>query len=216
MACRDEKKCKSKADEIRREVSNSGNSVGVVDPMLLDLADLASVHRFVQGVLKKKHSRLDYLINNAGLLAKSGYRTAQGFEGLLGTMHLGHFALTKWLEPLLLRLPNGTDNSRPTQPARVINVASDAFMFGRFYPTLMTDDYRHDWHGEVTDNCPNVLRFISCCPALACPHTNGYARAKLANILHAMELQKHFEAGYLSASHPTCGSDSDATADSCR
>ena len=186
--------------------------------MVLDLADLVSVRRFVE-VVKKNYSQLDYLINNAGLVSESGYRTAQGFEGLLGTMHLGHFSLTKWLEPLLLRPPNSDSNSNSslTQPARVINVASDAFIAGNFHPSLMTDDnYRHDWHGELTDNCPTILHVLSCCPALACPHTNGYARAKLANILHAMELQKHFEAGYLSATAAASSCTSDSDSHSCR
>lgn len=213
MACRDMKKCNTKADEIRQKMTESKYSAGVVDPMFLDLADLVTVRSFVEA-MKKNYSQLDYLINNAGLLSNSGYRTAQGFEGLIGTMHLGHFSLTKWLEPLLLHPPNSDSNRSLAQPARVINVASGAFVAGNFHPSLMTDDnYRHDWHGEVTDNCPTFLHVISCCPALACPHTNGYARAKLANVLHTMELQKHFDAGYISAAS-SCASDSDSN--SCR
>lgn len=55
-----------------------------------------------------------------------------------------------------------------------------------------------DLQGEITDNCPTIYMArgyvpVYCCPMLACPHTNGYARAKLANILHAFELQRRID-----------------------
>ncbi|OBG92441.1 retinol dehydrogenase [Mycobacterium sp. E136] len=55
----------------------------------LDLADLASVRRFADGV-----ESLDVLVNNAGVLGLPLTRTVDGFEAHMGTNHLGHFALT--------------------------------------------------------------------------------------------------------------------------
>jgi NAD(P)-dependent dehydrogenase (short-subunit alcohol dehydrogenase family) len=80
----------------------------------LDLASLASVADFATRVARH-HGAVDLLINNAGVMAPPLRRvTADGFELQLGTNHLGHFALTAGLLPLLRRAP---------QP-RVVNVSS--------------------------------------------------------------------------------------------
>ena len=47
-------------------------------------------------------SRVDLLMNNAGVMAIPLRRTAQDFEAQFATNHLGHFALTARLLPLLL------------------------------------------------------------------------------------------------------------------
>jgi NAD(P)-dependent dehydrogenase (short-subunit alcohol dehydrogenase family) len=61
----------------------------------LDLADLASVRAFADGV----DEPVDLLVNNAGLMMPPLGRTADGFELQFGTNHLGHFALTNLLLP---------------------------------------------------------------------------------------------------------------------
>jgi NAD(P)-dependent dehydrogenase (short-subunit alcohol dehydrogenase family) len=61
----------------------------------LDLADLASVRAFAEGV----DEPVDLLINNAGVMIPPLGRTADGFELQFGTNHLGHFALTNLLLP---------------------------------------------------------------------------------------------------------------------
>jgi retinol dehydrogenase 12 len=82
--------------------------------LLLDLADLASVRKAADEFIRLGEP-LHVLINNAGVGGARG-RTADGFEIHFGINHLGHFALTMALLPLL------TDSS----PARIVNVASDA------------------------------------------------------------------------------------------
>lgn len=81
----------------------------------LDLADLAAVRAFAER-LSAQHERIECLINNAGVMALPYGRTADGFERQLGTNHLGHFALTGLLMPLLRAAPG----------SRVVNVASKA------------------------------------------------------------------------------------------
>lgn len=81
----------------------------------LDLADLASVREFAAQV-----DEVDLLINNAGVMALSG-ETRDGFEIQFGVNHLGHFALTGLLLPLLLARPG----------ARVVTVSSKAHAAGR-------------------------------------------------------------------------------------
>lgn len=82
--------------------------------LLLDLADLASVRRAADDFLALGEP-LHVLVNNAGVGGARG-RTSDGFEMHFGINHLGHFALTMALLPLL------TDST----PARIVNVASDA------------------------------------------------------------------------------------------
>jgi NAD(P)-dependent dehydrogenase (short-subunit alcohol dehydrogenase family) len=91
-----------------------------VTVMRLDLADLSSVKRFAEE-FTSTYSRLDRLINNAGVMVPPHAKTADGFELQFGTNHLGHFALTARLMSLL----------QETIGARVVNVASSAERFGR-------------------------------------------------------------------------------------
>jgi NAD(P)-dependent dehydrogenase (short-subunit alcohol dehydrogenase family) len=80
MACRDTDKGAAAAAELP----------GSVQVQALDLADLASVRAFADGI----EGPVDVLINNAGVMAVPFRRTADGFEMQFGTNHLGHFALT--------------------------------------------------------------------------------------------------------------------------
>ena len=71
----------------------------------LDLADLSSVEAAAEQ-FGKQHESLDVLVNNAGVMAPPYRQTADGFELQVGTNHLGHFALTARLLPLLLKAEN--------------------------------------------------------------------------------------------------------------
>lgn len=82
-----------------------------VRPLLLD--DLASIRAFAAGW----SGSLDVLINNAGVMMVPHGRTVDGFERHIGTNHLGHFALTELLLPVI------TD--------RVVTIGSDAHRRGR-------------------------------------------------------------------------------------
>jgi NAD(P)-dependent dehydrogenase (short-subunit alcohol dehydrogenase family) len=85
----------------------------------LDLGSLASVRAFAEK-LRAAESRLDLLVNNAGVMMPPYGRTADGFETQLGTNHLGHFALTGLLLELVRRTPK----------ARVVVVSSLAHLWG--------------------------------------------------------------------------------------
>ena len=94
---RDDQKGRSALEKIRREVTSVRATYE-----RLDLASLASVVDFAQR-MHARHS-LDLLINNAGVMALPRRQTtADGFEMQFGTNHLGHFALTARLMPLLRR-----------------------------------------------------------------------------------------------------------------
>ncbi|WP_411561683.1 SDR family NAD(P)-dependent oxidoreductase [Pseudomonas shirazensis] len=69
----------------------------------INLADLNSIHRFCQKQLYQGQP-LSVLFNNAGIQPLSNRReTVDGFELAFGIGHLGHFALTARLLPLLLQ-----------------------------------------------------------------------------------------------------------------
>jgi NAD(P)-dependent dehydrogenase (short-subunit alcohol dehydrogenase family) len=91
----------------------AGNPSASLEVLLLDLASLASVHRFADA-FERRIGTLALLVNNAGVSSPSFLRTADGFELLFGTNHLGHFALTGRLLPSILA----------AKEARVITVAS--------------------------------------------------------------------------------------------
>ncbi|MFD1032330.1 oxidoreductase [Metaplanococcus flavidus] len=76
-----------------------------IEIRLLDVADLASVRSFASGVLRDFGS-LDLLVNNAGVMMPPFSKTTDGFEMQFGSNHLGHFALTALLLPLLNRTPD--------------------------------------------------------------------------------------------------------------
>ncbi|MBB4200310.1 short chain dehydrogenase [Rhodoblastus sphagnicola] len=80
----------------------------------LDVASLASVAAFADS-MRAADRGVDLLINNAGIMAPPArHVTEDGFELQFATNHLGHFALTARLLPLLRR---GVG-------ARVVNVSS--------------------------------------------------------------------------------------------
>ncbi len=83
------------------------------DVLQLDLSSLDAVED-AAGQLHETEDRLDLLINNAGVMMPPYGTTADGFELQFGVNHLGHFALTGHLLPLLASAPM----------ARVVNVAS--------------------------------------------------------------------------------------------
>lgn len=108
----------SKGNEAMGKILKEHGSAKV-RVMELDLASLASVERFSNEFLQE-NDRLDLLINNAGVMIPPYIKTSDGFELQMGTNHLGHFALTSHLMPLLSK----------TAQARVINVSSMAHKRG--------------------------------------------------------------------------------------
>ncbi|WP_413757118.1 oxidoreductase [Streptomyces sp. MMBL 11-3] len=108
LACRSEERGGAAVERLAAEVPHADARFAP-----LDLADLSSVREFA-AAYPREHGRLDLLIDNAGVMALPQGRTADGFETQFGVNHLGHFALTGLLMPLLLATPG----------ARVVSVSS--------------------------------------------------------------------------------------------
>jgi NAD(P)-dependent dehydrogenase (short-subunit alcohol dehydrogenase family) len=96
LACRDAARGQRAVDAIRAETPTAH-----LELVALDLADPGSV-RSCAATFAATHDRLDVLVNNAGVMAIPYRETPDGFEMQFATNHLGHFALTGLLLPLLL------------------------------------------------------------------------------------------------------------------
>jgi len=97
MGCRNQEKAAVALETVKNAAADAAPEV-----MPLDLADLDDV-RACAKQLTDKLDQLDVLMNNAGVMAIPHQRTKQGFEMQFGTNHLGHFALTGLLLPILRR-----------------------------------------------------------------------------------------------------------------
>ena len=139
MACRNQSKAEAACQKL-----TPGNG-GELIPLELDLADLASVRRGAMEVAER-WGGLDLLINNAGLMAPPRQLSAQGFELQFAVNHLGHFALTQQLLPLLR--PGG----------RVVHVSSGASYFGRIAFDDLQGEQRYDaWAAYAQSKLANVM-----------------------------------------------------------
>ncbi len=105
---RDQAKLDTAKAAIESEVSDAN-----VETIVGDLGSLESV-RACGKEANERFDKIDILINNAGVMACPKDQTSDGFEMQFGTNHLGHFALTKHLMPLIEK---GSDK-------RIVNLSS--------------------------------------------------------------------------------------------
>lgn len=78
--------------------------VASLEAGIVDLNSLASVRDFAAD-MALRHSRLDILINNAGVMVPPAGQTADGFETQFGINFVAHFALTGHLFGVLSAAP---------------------------------------------------------------------------------------------------------------
>jgi NAD(P)-dependent dehydrogenase (short-subunit alcohol dehydrogenase family) len=142
MACRSLEIAKVAAAKIQNQEPK-----GKVILKQLDLADLSSVAHFADEILAT-YEQLDVLINNAGVMAIPYQQTADGFEMQLGTNHLGHFALTGRLFPLLQK----------TSGSRVVTVSSYAHILGKIkFDDLNSEKSYQKWLAYGQSKLANIL-----------------------------------------------------------
>ncbi|XP_055737619.1 retinol dehydrogenase 12-like isoform X1 [Salvelinus fontinalis] len=120
MACRDMEKAEGALKEV---IQGSGSQNVVIKK--LDLSNTKSIREFAE-TINKEETKLNILINNAGVMMCPYGKTADGFEMQIGVNHMGHFLLTHLLIDLIKR----------STPARIINVSSLAHFWG----TINLDD----------------------------------------------------------------------------
>ncbi|HEV2638321.1 MAG TPA: SDR family NAD(P)-dependent oxidoreductase [Actinocrinis sp.] len=146
LGCRD----RGRAQQARELILNRSPRAAV-EIVLLDLASLESVQDAAAEVADLT-GRLDLLVNNAGVMAVRPGRTAEGFEIQLGTNHLGHFALTGRLLPLLLA---AGDARVVTQTSVAHRLATSAGLSEAAAFTELPHDSR--WLGYCRSKLANLL-----------------------------------------------------------
>jgi NAD(P)-dependent dehydrogenase (short-subunit alcohol dehydrogenase family) len=117
LACRDQ----GRTDEAMRRIRAAAPRARL-EAIRLDLASLASVREAAQAV-RAATDRIDLLINNAGVMRPPHGLTKDGFELQFGINHLGHFAFTAQVLPLLWHVPG----------SRVVAVSSIAHKNGSIH-----------------------------------------------------------------------------------
>ncbi|KAJ1442920.1 hypothetical protein B484DRAFT_321834 [Ochromonadaceae sp. CCMP2298] len=169
LLCKTPARAEAAVEEIRQR------SGGDVSWLQLDLGDLRSVERCAEQ-LKQTVPRIDILCNNAGVMAIPEREvTKDGFEKHLGINHLGHFALTGLLWPLLAQAPPpSTGTGTGAAYTRIVTVASAAHLLGS---------------GDVMRNDLMLTGEGGYGPWPA------YGNSKLANILFSAELDRRIRNG---------------------
>lgn len=156
MLVRDTEKGEKAAEEITKETK------GVVEVVKLDLASLKSIRECCDH-LKEKETKIDILINNAGVMMCPDWKTEDGFDMQFGTNHLGHFLLTELLLPLVKASAEG--GFRP----RIVIVSSTAHAWAS---GIQWDDI--NWEKNYNSR-------------------KAYGMSKMANVMHAAELARRLE-----------------------
>lgn len=142
MACRDLEKAREAKERVEDEVEDPSLEV-----RRLDLADLSSVREFTDEY-KANNDKLDILCNNAGVMAIPKQETKDGFEKQFGVNHLGHFALTAHLMPVL----------KNAEKARVVNQSSGLHEKGSInFDDLMMEENYDKWEAYANSKLANVL-----------------------------------------------------------
>ena len=135
MACRDQ----LKAEAARQQLLDEG--CADLETLELDLGDLTSVQDGIER-LQQRHTQLDVLINNAGVMAPPRRLSPQGHEWQLAVNHLGHMALTLGVLPMM------TAGADP----RVVTVTSGAQYFGQIRWEDLNWSQRYDRYGAYAQS----------------------------------------------------------------
>ncbi|MEE8305477.1 MAG: SDR family oxidoreductase [Candidatus Tectomicrobia bacterium] len=129
-------------DRITQETGNTA-----VEMLLADLSVQAQVRQLAEEV-RRRFSRLDLLVNNAGAIFSPRHLSADGIEMTFALNHLGYFLLTH----LLL------DSLKASAPARIINVASNAHWRGRInFDDIQGEQRYGGWRAYCQSKLANIM-----------------------------------------------------------
>lgn len=139
----------------------------------LDLTSFKAVEKAAND-FNARSSRLDILICNAGIMAVPLSKTEDGYENQFGTNHMGHALLTKLLLPTMLKTAE-----EPGSDVRVVNLSSSGHHMAPRGGIIYNQDELANWGPW-----------------------RRYGHSKLANILHARELQRQYPSITATSVHP--------------
>jgi NAD(P)-dependent dehydrogenase (short-subunit alcohol dehydrogenase family) len=179
MTCRSLSKCQPIVDEINKEQQQQQSS-GIATAAVLDLSNLQSANDLVVELTQQYPNGIHYLFCNAGTTPQYPL-TKQGYEDGFGGMHLNHMAIALGLLPLL---NEGALASGEQDISRIIMVSSEMAIntamgiFGPLEGMFVSTNIRGEsmrGDGALATSMP------------------AYGRAKLCNILFAMELNRKLQ-----------------------
>jgi NAD(P)-dependent dehydrogenase (short-subunit alcohol dehydrogenase family) len=142
LACRNH----LKATEAVRRIQEAYPGAQV-EVQMLDLGSLRSV-RVAAAAIRERFSRLDLLINNAGLMIPPYGKTEDGFESQIGTNHFGPFTFTGLLLDRLLATPG----------SRIVTMSSGMHRMGRIdFEDLHSERRYRAWAAYGQSKLANLL-----------------------------------------------------------
>ncbi|WP_333624160.1 oxidoreductase [Sphingobacterium siyangense] len=189
IAARDVEKAKNAIQKIQSDTAGTGT----LDYGKLDLANTGQVREFADHFIQK-HTKLDILINNAGVMVPPAAKTDDGFELQFGVNFMGHFALTGYLLPLLKQTAN----------ARVVTLSSGAatLVDSIDFDNLRLEKSYDEWREYAVSKLADILfsyeldrRFRDAAlPAIAVAVHPGVTRTDLQRNIPGENLEGMFAA----------------------
>jgi len=189
IAARDVQKAKNAIQKIQSDTAGTGT----LDYGKLDLANTGQVREFADHFMQK-HTKLDILINNAGVMVPPAAKTDDGFELQFGVNFMGHFALTRYLLPLLKQTAN----------ARVVTLSSGAatLVDSIDFDNLRLEKSYDEWREYAVSKLADILfsyeldrRFRDAAlPAIAVAAHPGVTRTDLQRNIPGENLEGMFPA----------------------
>lgn len=143
MLVRDSPKSRNAHEEIKKE---SGSEL--VHLFYIDLASLDSIKKSAEA-LKDKISKIDLLINNAGIFKRGEEKSPDGFELTIAVNYIAPFYLTKLLLPLVKKAEN----------ARIINLSSELYKNGKVYLNDRFTNQKFDGNKAYADSKLLIIFF---------------------------------------------------------
>ena len=163
ILCRSRTKGEALRSRIKSETGSSEVAL-----FLADLESQQQIHE-VAGEILARYPRIDVLLNNAGVTNLKHETTVDGIETVFAVNHLAYFLLTRLLLERIVETPD----------SRIVNVASDAYKFGRIDFDDLSREKSYRW-------------------------MRVYGQSKLANLLFTQELARKLEGSGTTANalHP--------------
>ncbi len=146
---------------VRSETKAKEALAGDITIAPMDLADLALVNTFAAS-MQSALPQIDFLINNAGVMASPKSKVGPGLESQFGICHMGHFTLTKGLFSLLEKASAPRVVALSSTSHKMSDIQWDYINFEQFAHSVERQQYLIAccvWRRTPNDSCIGRLRY---------------------------------------------------------